>query len=174
MLAVLEIIAPLEDERFRIWRQTRTGLLSFPPDLDAARGHLAASVYLQMALKPDVVHVVGFTEADHAVTAEELIASCRIAHRAVENALNGQPDLTRDPAVQSRKTELVSQVRERISSIKHLAGLDTQDPLSDPDVLTRAVETGILDAPHLKNNPHARGEVSTRIDPRGACVEVQE
>jgi len=30
MAAMLRIIAPLEDENFRIWRQTRTGLLSYP------------------------------------------------------------------------------------------------------------------------------------------------
>jgi hypothetical protein len=34
-----------------VWRQTRTGLLSYPLDDDAARAHLAASIYVQMALK---------------------------------------------------------------------------------------------------------------------------
>ena len=29
---------------FRIWRQTRTGLLSYPVDKDAARAHLAATI----------------------------------------------------------------------------------------------------------------------------------
>ena len=44
MLAVLDLIEPLaENENFRIWRQTRTGLLSYPLDPAAARGHLAAS-----------------------------------------------------------------------------------------------------------------------------------
>jgi hypothetical protein len=69
MLAVCALIQPLERETFRIWLQTRTGLLSYPLDSSAARAHLAASVYLQMALKPHIVHVVGHTEADHAATA---------------------------------------------------------------------------------------------------------
>jgi len=172
MLAALEIISPLKGEGFRIWRQTRTGLLSYPPDLDAARGHLAASVYLQMALKPDIVHVVGYTEADHAVTAEELISSCKIARRAIENALNGQPDPTRDPVVQDRKVELLSQAQTRIRSIQDLADSRVTDPLTDPGVLAQAVQNGILDAPHLKNNPYAKGEIITRIDSRGACVET--
>ena len=35
----------------------------------AARAHLATSVYLQMALRPHIIDVVGHTEADHAATA---------------------------------------------------------------------------------------------------------
>jgi len=34
------------------------------------------------------------------------------------------------------------------------------------------VTTGILDAPHLRNNPYARGQIVTRTDERGACVAV--
>jgi hypothetical protein len=52
MLVVLDLIAPLAGPGFRIWRQTRTGLLSYPLDAVAARTHLTASVYLQMALRP--------------------------------------------------------------------------------------------------------------------------
>jgi len=45
MLATIKLIEPLADDNFRIWRQTRTGLLSYPADPDSARAHLAASVY---------------------------------------------------------------------------------------------------------------------------------
>ena len=41
MLALLDLIVPLGDDDFRIWKQTRTGLLSYPLDPEAARGHLA-------------------------------------------------------------------------------------------------------------------------------------
>ncbi|MCU0486208.1 MAG: cobalamin B12-binding domain-containing protein, partial [Anaerolineales bacterium] len=59
MLAVLELIAPLaQRDDFRIWRQTRTGLLSYPLEPAAARAHLAASIYLQMALRPHILHIV--------------------------------------------------------------------------------------------------------------------
>lgn len=173
MLAVLEIIKPLEDSTFRIWRQTRTGLLSYPPDRDAARSHLAASVYLQMALKPEIVHVVGFTEANHAITPRELIASCKIAHRAIENALKGQPDMSCDPQIQARKAELIEQTKDLIRAILDLDAGNGADPLTDPEVLSSAVRAGILDAPHLKNNPFARGEAVTRIDARGACVDAR-
>ncbi len=172
MMAILEMIAPLEGPDFRIWRQTRTGLLSYPLDMDAARAHLATTVYLQMALRPHIVHVVGHTEAHHAATAEDVIEACRLAQRAIENALRGQPDMTADPAVQARKEELVREAQVTLSAIRALAGPDVADPLTDPGTLARAVAVGILDAPHLRNNPHARGEIATRIDERGACVAV--
>jgi len=157
---------------FQIWRQTRTGLLSYPLDPDAARAHLAASVYLQMALRPHVLHVVGHTEAHHAATADDVIEACKLARRAVENALHGQPDMTADPAVQERKEELVREAQVTLQAIRELAGPDVADPFTDPATLARAVTTGVLDAPHLRNNPFARGQIVTRIDPRGACVAV--
>jgi hypothetical protein len=157
---------------FRIWRQTRTGLLSYPLDPDAARAHLAASVYLQMALRPHIVHVVGHTEAHHAATAADVIEACKLARRAVENALRGQPDMTADPAVQERKRELVREAQVTLEAIRSLAESDVDDPLSDSATLTRAVTTGVLDAPHLRSNPFARGQIVTRIDERGACMVV--
>ncbi len=172
MLAVLALVDELQSPDFRIWRQTRTGLLSYPLDLDAARAHLAASVYLQMSLKPHIVHVVGYSEADHAATATEVIESCKLARRAIRNALRGQPDPTQDPAVQTRKTELVLEARVTLDAIRSLAPAEVSDPWADAATLTEAVHTGILDAPQLLNNPHGRGEIATQIDGRGACVSV--
>jgi len=190
MLACLDMTAPLSlplppqgwgglrggregpGSGFRIWRQTRTGLLSYPLDPDAARAHLAASVYLQMALRPHIVHVVGHTEAHHAATADDVIEACKLARRAIENALRGQPDMTADPAVQQRKEELVREAQVTLEAIRAVAGPDVTDPLTDPATLARAVTVGVLDAPHLRNNPFARGRIVTRIDPRGACVAV--
>ena len=59
-----------------------------------------------------------------------------------------------------------------IVAIRALAGPEVPDPLTDPGTLARAVTTGILDAPHLRNNPYGRGRVITRLDDRGACVAV--
>jgi hypothetical protein len=173
MLACLEMIAPLSQEgHFRIWRQTRTGLLSYPLDPDAARAHLAASVYLQMAVRPHVLHVVGHTEAHHAATADDVIEACKLARRAVENALRGQPDMTADPDVQQRQGELVREAQVTLQAIRALAEPGVADPLTDPATLARAVTSGVLDAPHLCNNPFARGQIVTAIDSRGACVAV--
>ena len=180
MIACMEIISPLSlpgrgagsEGPFRVWRQTRTGLLSYPLDPDAARAHLATSVYLQMALRPHILHVVGHTEAHHAATASDVIEACKLARRAVENALRGQPDMTADPAVQQRKEELVREAQVTLETIRALAGSNVADPLTDPATLARAVTAGVLDAPHLRNNPFARGQIVTRIDERGACVAV--
>ena len=172
MVACLRITAPLAGPDFRIWRQTRSGLLSYPPDPDAARAHLAASVYLQMALHPHIVHVVGHTEAHHAATAGDVIAACGMARRAIENALNGQPDMTADPRVQKRVEELLCEARVTLDAIGALAARDVDDPLADAATLARAVTAGVLDAPHLRNNAFACGRIVTRIDEWGACVAV--
>jgi hypothetical protein len=169
MLAILDLISPLEESSaFRIWRQTRTGLLSYPLDPSAARAHLAASVYVQMALKPHIIHIVGQTEADHAATADDVIEASKLARRAIQNALAGQPDLTADPAVQTRRAELVSEARVTLDAMRTLAAPGVTDPLTDPDTLARAVTQGILDAPQLGSNPFGRGQVHTRII-KGAC-----
>ncbi|MEA3341616.1 MAG: methionine synthase, partial [Chloroflexota bacterium] len=173
MLACLEIIAPLAGPDFCIWRQTRTGLLSYPLDPDAARAHLATSVYLQMALRPHIVHVVGHTEAHHAATASDVVESCKLARRAIENGLHGQPNMATDPAIQQRKEDLLREAQVTLQAIRALAKPDAADPFTDPVVLARAVATGVLDAPHLRNNPFARGQIVSRIDRRGACVAVE-
>ena len=173
MLACLELTAPLAGPDFRIWRQTRVGLLSHPLDPESARGHLAAATYVQMALKPHIVHVVGHTEAHHAATAEDVIAACKVARRAIENALAGAPDLTLDPQVQARKETLVAEAGVTLDAIRALAGPGVMTPLADPATLAAAVTGGILDAPHLANNPFARGRVRTRIID-GACVAIDD
>lgn len=171
MLACLEITEPLAGEDFAIWRQTRTGLLSYPLQEDAARAHLAASIYLQMALKPHIVHIVGHTEADHAATAEDVIAASRMARKAIDNALTGQPDMAKDPAIRDRVSHLISEARVTLGAIRALADDSVADPLVEPGTLASAVSSGILDAPHLKNNPFAKGVIRTRIH-QGASVAV--
>jgi methylmalonyl-CoA mutase cobalamin-binding subunit len=171
MAAMLDVIEPLAGPDFRIWRQTRTGLLSYPLQIDAARAHLAASIYVQMALRPHIVHIVGHTEADHAATADDVIEAARMARRAIENAGRGQPDLLADPVISERRAELAAEVQVTLQAIRGLAP-DGVDAYTDPTTLARAVAHGVLDAPHLRNNPFARGRVVTRIDRRGACVAV--
>jgi len=172
MLAIIKMIESLAKPDFRIWRQTRTGLLSYPVDFDAARAHLVASVYLQMALRPHIVHVVGYTEADHAATAADVIESCKLARRSVENALGG-PDMTRDDRIQARAAELSREATTTLEAIWELAPNGVADPWVDATTLTCAIETGILDAPQLRNNPFGRGQIVTRIDSRGACIAIE-
>jgi len=172
MLAILELSESLEEETFHVYRQTRTGLLSYPLDDNAARAHLAASIYVQMALKPHIVHIVGHTEADHAATAEDIIAASRMARQAIENALRGQPDMLSDPIILKRKDHLVAEVKITLQAIRNL-GDGSDAALTDPHTLAEAVRVGILDAPQLKNNLFAPGAVRTRVLD-GACETVDE
>jgi len=127
MLAVIKITEPLAlpGENFRLWKQVRTGLLSYPVDPDSARGHLSASVYLQMALRPHILHVV---------SSSDLIESVKMARRSIENALNG-PDMTQDEHVQTRADELVREAAVTLRAIGSLASQGIDDPLSDPGSL---------------------------------------
>lgn len=182
MLAVLDMVQPLASESFRVWRQTRIGLLSHPLDPDAARGHLAAATYLQMALKPHIYHIVGHTEAHHAATADDIIEASRISRRAIENAVRGAPDMTADPAITERRKELVRDAHLLLEAIASLAGPQAGDPLTDPQTLTRAVTCGLMDAPQLRNNKFGRGKVRTSIvngasqvvGPSGKVIEERQ
>jgi methylmalonyl-CoA mutase cobalamin-binding subunit len=171
MLAVKEMITPLAGPDFRLWWQTRTGLLSYPVNPDQARAHLATSVFIQATLQPDIIHVVGYPEADHAVDADEIIESCQLARKAIVNAMDSQIDLAQLPNVQQRVAELKSETTDLLAAIHQLGQGKTGDPLVDASTLADAVKTGILDAPQLVNNPFAKGEVETMIDNRGACIE---
>ena len=164
MLALLELVEPLEGPDFRVWRQTRTGLLSYPLDPAAARAHLATSIYVQMALRPHIVHIVGHTEAHHAATPEDVIEASGLARRAIDNALRGMPDMTASPDVQARKEQLKREAQLTLEAIRCLVpDGSVQDPLADAAVLARAVSEGIMDAPHLRGNRFARGTVLTRM-----------
>jgi methylmalonyl-CoA mutase cobalamin-binding subunit len=169
MLAALKLIEPLSGTDFHIWTQTRTGLLSYPLDPHAARAHLATSIYLQMAIKPHIIHIVGHTEAHHAATADDVIEACGMARKAIENALSGAPDMTADPAIQTQVSHLVSEAGVTLQAIRSLGPGIRGDPWADPAILAKAVRLGILDAPQLRSNPFALGQIKTRIF-NGSCV----
>jgi methylmalonyl-CoA mutase cobalamin-binding subunit len=171
-LAQIALAESFAGEGVSIWRQTRTGLLSYPLPLPEARAHLAQSVMLQMAVRPHIIHVVGYTEADHAATADEVIESAQMAAYVAETALRGSPDMAADPLVQERKEELITETQVLLDAIRALSP-DQADPLGDPATLARAVQIGLLDAPQLVNNPFARGAIRTRSI-EGAIRAVDE
>ncbi|MFQ3549808.1 MAG: methionine synthase [Armatimonadota bacterium] len=164
MLAKAELIESLHDDNFTTMRQVRAGLLSLSPDMDIAQGQLAASAALAMGMKPHIIHVVSFTEADHAATADDVIESCKIVKGVLRNCLFGFCDLSADEKVIRRKEQLVEEAKVIIDSIK-MIGSESADPLSDPDVLSKSLKVGILDAPQLAGNPAVAGRVKT------ACID---
>lgn len=171
MLAKIELIESLHDSSFTTVRQVRPGLYSYPPDLDSGKGQLASSIYTGMMLRPSIVHVVAFCEADHAASAEDVIESCKIARRVIHDCLQGVPDPNHDPEIASRKNELINEARVLIHAIRELGHDTGPEPLVEPVTYVRAVQTGLLDAPLLRGNPIAKGELRTKmID--GACRAI--
>lgn len=168
MLAKVELIESLEDNGFKTYRQVRAGLASLSADLDVAKGQLAASTYTAMAIKPHIVHVVGFSEADHAAEAEDVIESTKIVRGVIRSTLGGMADMSRDGEVEQRKNELIAEANCLLNTIKALYP-ESEDPWSDPIVLEDIIKRGIIDAPHLRGNPSAKGTLETRII-EGKCM----
>ncbi len=170
MLAKQQLIDELADPEFTVFREVRAGLASLSPRPNLAKGQMAASGVISLALRPHIFHVVGFSEGDHAATAPEVIESCEIAQGVIARALDGLPDFAADPTVRQRTAQLVSDARCLLEAIRRLGPRST-DPWADAGVLTLAVERGLLDAPALVSNPHARGQLLTAVLD-GACRTI--
>ena len=168
-LAQIEMTESFQDETFTCFRQTRAGLPFLSGDLSVAKGQLAATTMLQMAVHPQVIHVVGFSEAEHAATPEVIIESTKIVRGVIRSCLSGNADATRDPAVQARKTELVSEAKYLLDFINRFYSDVSDDPLFDPTVLADCVRRGILDAPQILKTDRYRGIANTRVID-GKCV----
>jgi len=147
MLAKLELVEELVESDFRVWREVRAGLASLSPHLDLAKGQLAASTLLAMQVKPHIVHVVGYCEADHAATADEVIESCQIVRGVLQQRLVGMPEMLQDKLVQVRKKELLAKARQIVKQIIALGG--GENALTNPDILALAVRHKIMDAPQI-------------------------
>jgi methylmalonyl-CoA mutase cobalamin-binding subunit len=163
MLAKNELIEELCDDSFTFFRQVRAGLAHFSSDPSFAQGQLAASAVISLALKPHILHVVGFSEGDHAIFPDELIQSCNIVHGVLHNTLYGMPDLTDNLRVRSRKEELKSEAKILLGELKRIGADESNDPWSDPDIISGAIKTGLLDTPHFHGNPHLCGKITTRL-----------
>ncbi|MFW9819937.1 MAG: methionine synthase [Candidatus Thorarchaeota archaeon] len=169
ILAKNELLHTLTDNCFSVIKQVRTGLASFPLDLDKAKGQLAIATMVQLAIKPDIVHVVSYSEADHAAFPENVIESCKIVDQIITRNLSSKINFI-DNRILRRKEELISQAKWIIDLIPYLARNkeELERPYTSPYVLTRLVKYGIFDAPHLKNNKYALGKIKTKMLD-GAC-----
>ncbi|NSW93352.1 MAG: methionine synthase [Bacteroidales bacterium] len=163
MLAKNELIEELCDKKFTVFREVRAGLAHFSSCPSFAQGQLAASAVISLALKPHILHVVGFSEGDHAIYADELIQSCNIIHGVLHNLLYGMPDLTNNLIVKSRKNHLKDEARILLEALRKSGESESEDPWSDPAVISKAVKTGLLDTPHFQGNPHLCGNIMTRL-----------
>ncbi len=169
VLAQIEMAESLAGGGFNIHRETRAGLPFLSGDLDQAKGQLAASTMLQMAVKPSIIHVVGYSEAEHAATPEVVIESCKLTRGVIRSVLDGACDMAADGRVQARKMELIKEAWTLIHFIESEYRAKSADPLTDPHVIEDAVKRGFLDAPHILKNGQYVGTLKTRMV-GGRCV----
>jgi hypothetical protein len=108
MKAAYELAEPLTRHfDFNIIKQTRSGLPSFPPNLNQAKGHLAFGVYTQLYMEPDILHVVTHSEAHHEASAEDIIESCEIVKQVCWDFAKGHvPQIWDEPIIKRRIKEL--------------------------------------------------------------------
>lgn len=163
MLAKDEMIREQDDNSFTVFRQVRAGLAHLSADPSIAKGQLAASAVISMALKPHILHVVGFTEGDHAICPHELIQSCNIIHGVLHNTLYGLPDMTGNTIVRERKEELKNEARILLEELRRRGKDKSDDPWSDAAVIAEAIKTGLFDTPHFQGNPHLCGTITTNL-----------
>ena len=151
------------------FRNYRTGIASLPLNLQKAKGHLAASTLIQLAIRPDIVHVVTHSEASHAASPNEIIESCNIVNQVIDRMYSSKINFINE-RIEQRKEELIQQAKWIIDLIPRLAknSAEQKDPYINYEVLNRLVKYGIFDAPHLKNNEFAKGKIKTKIID-GAC-----
>jgi len=174
ILAKNELLNTLVSKDFKIIKQVRTGLSSFPLQLNKAKGQLAVATAIQLAIKPDVVHVVSFSEANHAARPEDIIESCDIVEQVINRVYSSNINYI-DEKVEKRKEELITQTKLMIDLIPHLAKTPSEqvNPWTDYKVLNRIIKNGIFDAPHLMKNHFALGKIKTKMI-EGACYSWDE
>lgn len=168
MLAGLDLAAELTaGTGAKIWRETRTGIDSFPPDLDEARHQLARSTFLQLIVDPHIIHLVSYCEALHIAGVEDVIDSSRLVRRCVRVFRRHAGDLLKlrqHPLVTERRAHLVAEAR---TTLRHIAGLRNKaagrpaplaslvPDLAHPDALYRALATGVMAAPGIFHRGYA-------------------
>lgn len=174
MLAKIELIESLHDDTFNSVRETRTGLFSMTSNLFKNKGQLASSTYLQMQINPQIVHVVAACESEYAAKPADIIESCFIVSKVIENILEGSPKMSVEGNISERRRELVDDAKEILNCIRKLdCRKRFEDPLTEPEIIGKAVRKGILDAPHLKGVPAAKGKIKTGFI-NGACVSIDK
>ena len=169
MTTKLALIESLRSENFIPWRQVRSGLSHFSIDADMAKGQLASSILNALGLRPHILHVVSFSEADHAATAEDIIESCKIVQGVLKNAMLGLPDPLKDERITIGRRKLLEETSWVLGTIFNIGKrLGVEEPFLDQEILRIAVQSGVLDAPHLSGQPCAVGTVRT-IPWEGGC-----
>ncbi len=172
VLAMIDIVFPLVDETFTVFKETRTGLAYLSTDPTVAKGQLAASTMFQLTVQPHIVHVVSFSEASHAAKPKDIIESCKMVNNIVQDGVNNLPDYSQDPKILEQKNKLLFQAQILLDAFEEFGiKLGFENPYLSPICLSKAVEIGLFDAPQIKGFQGAKGEIYTEIID-GKCVAI--
>lgn len=168
ILAMIELVESLEDENFKTYRETRAGLPLFSPDIYVAKGQLAASTFMQMAVKPHIIHIVSYCEADHVASANEVIESCKIVKGVIKHTLSDTFSIEKDEKIVKRKEELIEEAKVLLNFMKNQFK-EYKDPFLNAKVIEKSIKSGYIDAVHIVKNNKFRGNLATKIVD-GKCV----
>ncbi len=172
VLAMIDIVSPLIDESFTVFKETRTGLAYLDNNPTVAIGQLAASTMLQLSIQPHIVHVVSFSEATHAASPKDIIESCKMVNKIIQEATNNLPDYTLDTEVICQKNALIIQAQILLDAFEQLgSNMGFENPYLSSECLSEAVRIGLFDAPQIKGFQGAKGEILTEII-GGKCVAL--
>ena len=166
------LVKSLESNDFHVYRQLRAGLAHFSVDSQIAKGQLAVSTATMLNFNPHIVHIVSFTEGDHAALANEVIESAKIVRGVIRNLAPGIPNAYDDSHIKQKAEKLLFDAQILLSAVKMLGEkMESHDPLSDPKVIAQAIQAGIFDAPQLRGQKCIPGDVKT-LPKNGGCVAV--
>lgn len=153
--AILALLRERGNYGMRITLQPRAGLDYFSTDLNRARAQLAAATALMDDIEPhniespQIIHVVSYCEAAHLATPPEVDESIRITRAAIAEyrrlrRRGDMKDMSADPDVNRRQTELMADARCVLSAI------DAAIPqVQTPEGFCRVFAAGFLPVPDL-------------------------
>lgn len=165
MMSGMEIAQKLTSNyKPKIIRETRAGIEHLSPDMRIAKWQLARTTLLQMLLKPHVIHIVSYCEANYAARPEDIIDSSKLIRRAIKIFRDNEPDILASVdwnIVEARKSYLVSETEFLLSQIAQLNPRYVKTPveylaplLGDPDVIADSIERKIMSSPGIVNQKY--------------------
>jgi hypothetical protein len=127
--AFLQLVRHLEDPSFKVYLQPRGGLDYFSRDEDKAKAQLAAVTALMDDIEPEdpcspqIIHVVGYSEATRLADPTVVDESIRITRHALSEyrrmkKIGEMPDMCRDSEISARTEFLLSESRTLIHAIE--------------------------------------------------------
>ncbi|MDE6339068.1 MAG: hypothetical protein K2K97_04690, partial [Muribaculaceae bacterium] len=182
-MEIAQTIASYSKLPFNIIRETRAGIEHFSSDMNLSKWQLARTTMLQMLLKPQVIHIVSYCEANYAARPEDIIDSSKLIRHAVRIFNENKTDIIKSidqDIVMNRQHFLLSESKFLLNEISKFnknytpTSLDRIAPLIGlPDVIADAIENKIMASPGIIN-PKYRANYLTKPMKYGMINAVED